>query len=396
MHATPLQPNCNVSDPIEGEPQEDNAEHRKLLKMSMLSSLRADFDSYFDELLPAKEHFLASARYNVPTGKKIRGLLCVAAFKAFSSEQEQVVTTRIANLVGWCIELIQAGFLVHDDLIDNSPMRRGRTSWPELQRAAGLGLISVNDGLHLVFCAQQILFSVLGETAALREVCLQLVRLFGDCAHFTCLGQALDILANSAPQAPRPTENGETETVTAPKVAKLAPGRLAGITKGRFAAIAKWKTSYYSFVLPVTAGMLLAGVKDEKLLENAKTILLRIGEYFQAQDDFLDVFGDSTVTGKVGTDIAEGKCSWLAAAAIEKASASQLRILEDNYGLPDATSVAAVKDVFVELDLPSVYAEFEKTVRVEILDLIARFSSSGKLPGDFFRSVLDLLHHRPK
>ncbi|VDL93438.1 unnamed protein product [Schistocephalus solidus] len=313
-----------------------------------------------------------SAKYNVPTGKKIRGLLCVAAFKAFSNGSEQLVTTRVANLVGWCIEMIQAGFLVHDDLIDNSPMRRGRTSWPELQKEAGLGLISINDGLHLVLCAQQLLFSVLGETAASREICFQLVKLFGDCAHFTCLGQALDVLASSATQTVRSPEISETEAVTPAKVAKLRTRRLSGITKERFAAIAKWKTSYYSFVLPVTAGMLLvsisytAGVNDEKLLENAKTILLRIGEYFQAQDDFLDVFGDSAVTGK------------------------------ENYGRSDATAVAAVKDVFVELDLPAVYAEFETTIRNEILDLIVRFSSPDGLPGDFFRSVLDLLHRRPK
>ncbi|VDN12332.1 unnamed protein product [Dibothriocephalus latus] len=113
-------------------------------------------------------------------------------------------------------------------------------------------------------------------------------------------------------------------------------------------------------------------------------------------DDFLDVFGDPAVTGKVSSDIAEGKCSWLAAEAIQRASASQLRILEENYGLPDATAVAAVKEVFVELDLSAVYADFETTIRTEILDLIARSSSPGNLPGDFFRSVLDLLHRRSK
>ncbi|VDN28899.1 unnamed protein product [Dibothriocephalus latus] len=195
----------------------------RLLNMSILSSLRADFDRFFDEaldllysrldkqLLPAKEHFFKSAKYNVPTGKKVRGLLCVAAFKAFSDGQEQIVTTRMANLVGWCLEL-------------------------------------------------QLLFSVLGETPALREICIQVVRLFGDCIHFTCLGQALDILANGTPQTtPRPTEDGEMKAATPSKVAKMSSGRLASITKERVTAIAKWKTSYYSFVLPVTAGMLLVG-----------------------------------------------------------------------------------------------------------------------------------------
>ena len=46
------------------------------------------------------------------------------------------------------------------------------------------------------------------------------------------------------------------------------------------------------------------------------------------QDDFLDCFGDPAVTGKVGTDIEENKCSWLVVQALAKVSPEQKQLLQ--------------------------------------------------------------------
>ena len=46
------------------------------------------------------------------------------------------------------------------------------------------------------------------------------------------------------------------------------------------------------------------------------------------QDDYLDCYGDPAVTGKVGTDIEENKCSWLVVQALQRASPSQRNTLE--------------------------------------------------------------------
>ena len=64
----------------------------------------------------------------------------------------------------------------------------------------------------------------------------------------------------------------------------------------RYTAIVKYKTSYYSFYLPVVLAMNMAGIKDPELFEGAKTILLEIGHYFTVTDDFLDCFGDPAVS----------------------------------------------------------------------------------------------------
>ena len=53
---------------------------------------------------------------------------------------------------------------------------------------------------------------------------------------------------------------------------------------------------------------------------------------FLFQDDFLDCFGNSAVTGKKGTDIQDGKCSWLAVVALQRASSTQRKIMEEHYG----------------------------------------------------------------
>ncbi|VDL59927.1 unnamed protein product [Hymenolepis diminuta] len=214
---------------------------------------------------------------------------------------------------------MQASFLIHDDMIDGSPMRRGKPSWGLLQQREGHGLVGINDGLHMYMSVQQLLMSSL--TNPQRSRCIEIIKLFGDCANATCLGQALDILGDIH------FDLSDSNGVSQAKLPKTGQDRLRDVTLDRFAAIARWKTSHYSFVLPVLAGMLLADVKNATLFSNAKSILLEIGEYFQAQDDYLDVYGDANVTGKAGTDIADGKCSWNIATALEKASADQKNIL---------------------------------------------------------------------
>ena len=47
-----------------------------------------------------------------------------------------------------------------------------------------------------------------------------------------------------------------------------------------------------------------------------------------AQDDYLDLFGDPSVTGKIGTDIQDNKCSWLVVQCLQRATPEQYQILK--------------------------------------------------------------------
>jgi farnesyl diphosphate synthase len=74
-------------------------------------------------------------------------------------------------------------------------------------------------------------------------------------------------------------------------------------------------------------------VEKQQSYDNAKTILLEMGEFFQIQDDYLDCYGAPEVIGKIGTDIEDNKCGWLVVQALARVTPEQRTILEVKRGL---------------------------------------------------------------
>jgi farnesyl diphosphate synthase len=140
--------------------------------------------------------------------------------------------------------------------------------------------------------------------------------------------------------------------------------------------------------------MYMAGISSPEAHEQAQSILLPLGEYFQVQDDYLDCYGDPAVIGKIGTDIQDNKCSWLVCQALKRASPAQRKILEENYGRKNADCEAKVKQLYVEMGLKSIYEEYEEKSHQQLTALIEQLD--GSLPKDMFFTFMDRIYKRKK
>lgn len=87
---------------------------------------------------------------------------------------------------------------------------------------------------------------------------------------------------------------------------------------------------------------------DLERLERCRPMLLQMGELFQIQDDFLDCFGDESVTGKIGTDIQENKCTWLAVKCMELANDQQRQWMSSIYGGEGESSFPTPKSMQIK------------------------------------------------
>eukprot|EP00250_Pteridium_aquilinum_P014896 c22270_g1_i1 orf=476-1540(+) len=270
--------------------------------------------------------------HNVPGGKLNRGLSVVDSLKHLKNGEELTEEEKfLASVLGWCIEWLQAYFLVLDDIMDSSITRRGQPCW---YRVPQVGLIAVNDGIIL----RNHIFKMLKSHFRSTPYYLELNDLFNEVEFQTCGGQMLDLITTPA---------GEVD--------------LSKYVISTYIKIVQYKTAYYSFYLPVACALLMRG-KNLEDFKSTKDILVLMGTYFQVQDDYLDCYGDPHFIGKIGTDIEDSKCSWLIVQALKKANENQKQCLLDNYGKKDPACVARVKSVYNELALETVFLEYEAEV----------------------------------
>jgi len=312
---------------------------------------RKDFESVFNFLrdevlrdLPAelpkhsKDWILKLLNTTIPGGKMNRGLTIVHSLQLMV-ENRPLRRNEIfkAQVLGWCVEWLQAFFLVADDIMDASLTRRGVPCWYRQPHLLGnsekemVGLIAVNDSLLL----ESFIFKIVKKHFQGESYYVDLLNLFHDTIHQTEIGQLLDLTSN--------LPGGKVD--------------LSLFTLNNYKLIVKYKTAYYSFYLPVAVAMLLAGINSQTSFEQAAEILLPMGEYFQIQDDYLDCFGDPKVIGKIGRDIEENKCSWLIVQALLHATPRQKKILEQHYGRDNASDVAIVKNIYKEIGVEKIFKE---------------------------------------
>lgn len=158
----------------------------------------------------------------------------------------------------------------------------------------------------------------------------------------------------------------------------------------------KFKTAFYSLVFPVRFGMYAAGINDDQIHEDSEQVLLKIGQYFQSQDDYLDCFGDPKVTGKIGMDIVDGKCCWPIVEALKLVNPRQLQILRENYGVKDQQCEKLVKTVYDELGLAARFQRWEEDTVKDLNIKINMLYRKHGVPKEVFEQVIAKLFRRKK
>jgi geranylgeranyl diphosphate synthase type II len=243
-------------------------------------------------------------------GKRLRPLLTLMGAQLFTDELSPFVKPALAT------EVFHNFTLLHDDLMDQAPLRRGQPTVHEKWNPN----VAILSGDVMLVRAYELLF----ENVSL-PLLPQVLRRFSQTAAEVCEGQQWDM-------------NFETETT---------------VTIPQYLDMIRLKTAVLlGFALEL--GALLAGASADDA-EHLRQFGTDIGLAFQLRDDLLDVYGDAATFGKrVGGDIISDKKTFLLLTAQAQAGAAQQTTLAHHLGQPvlDADAkVQAVRGIYDELQI---------------------------------------------
>ena len=250
-------------------------------------------------------------------GKRLRPLLALIACDLFDENPEKAMPVAMA------VELFHNFSLIHDDIMDNAPLRRGQTTVHEKWNTS----IAILSGDAVLVKAYEELAKV--EAGYLP----QLLNLFNTTALQVCEGQQYDM-------------NFETD---------------ANISISNYLHMISLKTAVL-----LACSLKMGAVTANADNENAQGLYnfgKHIGIAFQLKDDLLDVYGDATKVGKQsGGDIISNKKTFLLLNALQKANTEQQKELNHWLQLKKFNTIQkvnAVKKIFDTLHI-------QKTTEEEI------------------------------
>lgn len=277
-----------------------------------------------------RQHFGKALQHNVASGKKNRGLATVLSYKMLAPPEEQTPENLfLARIMGWCLEFFHASLLVVQDTVDQSKIRRDRPSW-YLELKEDHGPLATAAAFNDAGLIKSGVYQILKIHFSNKSYYTDVMELFLEMSQRYNLGHSLDLEAR-------------------------ADRTLSMHTMERYMTIVRNKTAHHSFRAPVCLALFMCGNKDPETHRQVKTIQMEMAQFFQVQNNFLDCFGDPKALGRPGTDIENGKITWLSVVACQRASSQQMKLLQECYGQNNPEKVALVKELYNTLELPFMY-----------------------------------------
>lgn len=238
-------------------------------------------------------------------GKRLRPILVLMAYNLFKKEIEPALP------IAQAVEVFHNFSLVHDDIMDEAPLRRGQPTVHQ-KYDNNTGILS---GDVMLIYAYQFLLKIKEK-----DLIPEIVQIFTDVAEAVCVGQQYDM-------------NFETQAdVTIPAYLHMIENKTAMLLVGA-----------------LKMGAILSRTSQQNV-EHLAAFGRNIGIAFQLQDDILDTFGDPEKFGKrVGGDIVQNKKTFLVLKTQAVANADdrhRLQQLMANYPKDEEQKIAEVRALF--------------------------------------------------
>ena len=270
-------------------------------------------------------------------GKRMRPILLLMAHQLFDENIEKAISPALG------IEIFHNFTLLHDDIMDNAPIRRGKQTVHEKWNQN----VAILSGDTMLVQAYQLLSDV--DKSIVKEM----IAVFSKAATQVCEGQQWDMDFEIQKE----------------------------VTLQEYLKMIEYKTA----VLLATS-LQIGGITANASKENQNNLYhfgLNMGIEFQLKDDLLDAFGNPDEFGKqIGGDIIANKKTFLYLEALQLANDKQKESLVNYFKTQKQTKqkVMGVKTIFTDLDIPKHAVDMMKAYYTKAMRHLDAIDSDKKEP----------------
>lgn len=254
-------------------------------------------------------------------GKRLRPVLLMLTYSLFADDYQRALPAAAA------IEVFHNFTLLHDDIMDNALLRRGK---PSVYAKWGKNVAILSGDAMMIEA-----YRLLGRTQT--DNLSPILSVFSQTALEVCEGQQYDM-----------------DFETKQKVSVVEYMRMIELKTSVLLAGA------------VVIGAMLGGASEEDC-KALRRFAIELGLAFQLQDDLLDSYGDERLGKAIGGDILEGKKTYLMITAMSRADEEQREVLRSTHldpKLSDQEKIDRIKALYNTLDVPHL-TEQQIAVRFE-------------------------------
>ena len=247
---------------------------------------------------PRPRELFAPIEYSLEEGgKRLRPTLLLMACNLFSEQPREALPVAAA------VEVFHNFTLLHDDIMDNADVRRGK---PSVHRRWGANAAILSGDAMMIYA-----YTLLGQCDP--KLLPALLETFNRMAMEVCEGQQYDMDFESR------------EQVSVDEYLNMIRLKTSALLSGS-----------------VALGAMIGGADGESL-DKLDRFATQLGLAFQLQDDLLDTYGDEKTLGKaIGGDILEGKKTFLMIRALELADPAQQETLKKTAGDASLTTTEKI------------------------------------------------------